>query len=203
MKLLIMVLSSVRPEYMKLMLAQQRTWDSDKVDNVQTIYYNGYNMKCSDEYNMMHWKFKLALDAYWDYPWDMIFRTNSSTYVCKQKVYDFLKDKPKEKYYSGATGGNYHSGTGLIFTRDLAQLLRDEIDEHPNPAEDGVIAGIFHKHGYEQQEGPVRLHFNFAEDKILPADYYRCKSEKKLPNGELDREQDIIAFDALYKHFHR
>lgn len=208
MRVLIMVLSSDFPQYKILMHGQMSTWDAPKTyigsewsENTNVVYYTGSQLYCSDEYNMMHWKMKLALDKIWHIPFDFIFRTNSSAYIRKDKIYEFLKDKPTTGYYAGATGGNYHSGAGMIFTRDLAQLLRDEINSDPNEAEDGVIAGIFHKHGYEQQPGPLRLHFNFAEDKILEADYYRCKSEKVLPDGTLDRNQDIIAFNKLYKHF--
>ncbi len=208
MRVLIMVLSSDLPVYQMLMRGQQYTWDAPETyigtewsENTNVVYYTGSMFNVSDAYNMMHWKFKLALDNYQHIDYDFIFRTNSSAYIRKDKIYEFLKDKPTTGYYAGHTGGNYHSGAGMIFSKDLAQLLRDEINSVPNDAEDGVIAGIFDRHGYKQQPGPLRLHFNFAEDKILEADYYRCKSEKKFPDGTLDRNQDILAFNKLYKHF--
>lgn len=204
MRVLIMVLSSDLPVYNMLELAQKNTWDKEYMHEVPSFYYSGSNTCCSDKYNMMHWKFKVALDMVWDkIPFDFIFRTNSSTYVRKDKIYDFLKDKPREGYYTGEDGGGFVSGTGACISRDLCQILRNEITSEPTPAEDCLIGSILEKHGVKIQPGPVRLQFNFAEDKILEADYYRCKSEKYLPDGiTLDRNEDIRAFKSLYKHFH-
>lgn len=208
MKVLIMVLSSAQKPYYHLMKAQQQTWDSVNVPDVETVYYYGNHSNmvlfhgkeiacdCSDAYEMMHWKFKRALDFVWDWEWDFIFRTNSSTFVRKDRIVDFLKNKPMEKYYAGLDGGGYASGTGAILSRDCAKIVKDQLIFEPNPSEDSIIGVTLQKNGIFVQEGAKRLSFNFAEDKILDADYYRCKSEL-IVNGELDRTQDIFAFNKL------
>lgn len=214
MKVLIMVLSGADPLYRKLMLGQQQTWDSINVKGVETIYYYGGAAKtyhnfgcteivcaCPDIYNMMHWKFKMALDHIWELDFDFIFRTNSSTYVRKEKIYEFLKDKPKEKYYAGVDGGGYASGTGAILSRDCAKIIKDQFIDEPSPSEDSLMGVYLQRNGIFVQEGPKRLNYNFAEFKILEADYYRCKSEVEDGRGGLDRNWDLIAFNELQK-FH-
>lgn len=210
MKVLIMVLSSRQSPYGQLIDAQLKSWDSVFVDNIAVTYYYGHPwikqsmsqgrsgslaLPCSDDYNMMHWKFKLALDHIWDWEWDFIFRTNSSTYIRKEKIYEFLKDKPREKYYAGENGGGYASGTGAILSRDCADIIRNQFTEDPSPSEDSLIGTYLQRNGIFVQPGPKRLHFNFDEDKILEADYYRCKS----PDN--DRTKDIYAMNELQK-FH-
>lgn len=212
MKVLIMVLSSNEPPYGELIRAQQSTWDKPFNVNADTVYYYGghtervittsqyyrmfeYSSGTSNAYNMMHWKFKKALDQFWGTEWDYIFRTNSSTYVRKEKIYEFLQDKPREKYYAGEDGGGYASGTGAILSRDCADIIRKQFTDEPSPSEDSLIGTYLQRNGIFVQPGPKRLHFNFDEDKILEADYYRCKS----PDN--DRTKDIYAMNELQK-FH-
>ncbi len=221
MKILIMVLSSAKPPYEKLMQSQKETWDSLNVENVTTAFYYGVDMPegvsalpevfenywridmalpCSDEYEMMHWKFKVALDQVWDLEWDYIFRTNSSTYVRKDKIYEFLLDKPRKKYYAGVDGGGFASGTGAILSRDCAKIIKDQFTTEPSPSEDSLIGVYLQRNGIFVQPGPKRVSFNFAENKIVEADFYRCKSES-MNGGQLDRTKDVYAFNELFKHF--
>ena len=202
MKLLVMVQSSLKPPYDKNMEAQKETWDSIKVDNVDTHYY------ICDEYNKMHWVFKLALDEVWDMDWDYIFRTNASTYVRKERIYNHLlrltKNKPLKGLYAGVIGGEMISGTGILLSRDTAKMLKDQLDPYPTDSEDCCIGTILGKNGIIPQGELNRLAFNFQEDRILDADYYRCKSEIMM-NGEfgydnLDRSYDIKAFKALQRY---
>lgn len=219
-KVLIMVQACTKDFYPSLMEAQMETWDSFNVPGVDTIYYvgQGYHLlrygkmvycPCDDGYNMMHWKFKLALDCVWKEDWDFIFRTNASTYVCKDKVLDFIQNCPTKLFYAGVNGGGYASGTGAILSRDCADIVRKKFDASPNGSEDSLIGTVLRNAGVQLQPGAHRLHYNYNEDKILPAAYYRCKSEKETPdaipdfaNGKrLDRAMDIKALRDLFYHY--
>lgn len=200
MRVLIMVLSSKKPPYDKIEKAQRETWDSVVVDGVNTYYYYG------DDYDMMHHAFKKALNSVWRKKWDVIFRTNSSTYVCKDKIKRYVESIDiKGNLYAGYSTGSMVSGTGILLNRATAKILRDELDDHPSPSEDTLIGTILSRHGIFPQQALVRKHFNFQEDKIEEADYYRCKSEIRKDGtfgyDNLDRSFDVKAMQTLFKHF--
>jgi len=200
MNVLIMVLSSKKAPYDAIEKAQRETWDSIKVEGVTTYYYYG------EDYDMMHWAFKKALDSCWRKKWDVIFRTNSSTYVRKDKIKEWVEaNQPKSNLYGGVALGTMVSGTGILMTRDVAKILRDNLDSHPTASEDCCIGTLLDKHGIQPQIKLHREHFNFQADDIKEADYYRCKSEitmeGKFGYDNLDRSYDVIAMHKLYVHF--
>jgi hypothetical protein len=117
-KILILVLSCLRHPYDKLMLAQQRTWDSVDVPGVETIYYYGggsgyktinhysreYGAQAHDGIRMAHWKYALTLSEVMSLEWDFIFRTNSSSYVNKRELLKIAKELPPTRCYCGQDG---------------------------------------------------------------------------------------------------
>lgn len=209
-KVLIMVLSSNQEPYDRLMQSQKETWDTEIVPGVSTIYYYGdpsldetiqkYKdiiCNCSDIYEMMHWKYKLALDYCWDLEWDFIFRTNSSSYVNKQKLFDFIQTLSTTNCWLGK-GNGIMSGAGFILSRDLAEFVNERLDSYETPSEDMCIATILSKGGYEVGEAGDRVEFNHYENKPERECYhYRCKSDTS------DRNKDILAFNKLFNQFHK
>lgn len=200
MNVLIMVLSSKKPPYDMLEQAQRETWDSVNVEGVSTYYYYG------NDYNMMHHAFKLALQEVWDKNWDVIFRTNSSTYVRKDRIKKYVESIDLSgSLYSGFSTGEMISGTGILLNRNTASILLHELDEYPSPSEDCLIGSILIKHGVYPKQALTRKHYNFQENIIEDADYYRCKSEIKMDgtfgHENLDRTYDVKAMKHLFKHF--
>lgn len=215
-KLIIMVQACTSGQYPELMKTQKETWDSIKVEGIKTAYYMGSPTnkvdvvcipnnqeidswalfcKTSDDYNNMHWKFKMAMDYVWDWDWDFMFRTNASTFVRKERILQFIQNCPTERYYSGVVAGDYASGTNVLMSRDCVDIARKNMIDSPNPSEDTYLGTVLKNNGIQVQEGVSRLSFNFDEPwKILDADCYRCKS----PNE--DRNNDIIAFKKLMEH---
>jgi len=179
----IMVLSSFKAPYYELMTTQQQTWDSRIVEGVSTHYYFG------TDYNMMHVPFKECLGKLLQTDFDYIFRTNSSGYVNKNRLIEFLKDKPKEKVFIGNSDANM-SGTGFIISRDVAQIVYDNLTNEPHPFEDQLIAGIIENSGIICQKGE-RTHY-YPDRELVPCYSYRCKE------GE-NREWDIKAMNDLFK----
>ena len=115
MKIKIMVLSSTLEPYNKLMQAQKDTWDSIEHKDISTVFYYGDQLpdgvspgdkrdlpvNCSNDYNMMHWKFKLALNEVLKEDWDYIFKTNSSSYIDKHNLYIKALTLPIKECYCG------------------------------------------------------------------------------------------------------
>lgn len=176
MKIIILVLSFDQPPYDALMEAQKQTWDSIHVDGVDTIYYMGNSpesfsldttvhfwgsdlsktlqLPCTDSYYFMADKFQRCLNYIQDNDYDIIFRTNSSSYVNKEKLMRFAESLPKEKLYAGweligNAGYNVVSGAGMFLSKDVSEILRKNIDPAFEKEEDVYIGQILSQHGIE------------------------------------------------------
>jgi len=214
MKVLILVLSCLRDPYDKLMKAQQRTWDSVDVPGAETIYYYGgntgfkvvnhysreFSANSCDGLNMAHWKYALTLREVMSLEWDFIFRTNSSSYVNKRELLKMAKKLPKEKCYCGASGecGMFASGCGHFISRDVAQILLDEmqcnIGNDVNYTPDDVYIGqiLCKKYGLSVTPGCERVdYYSNGHNRDYKTYHYRCKNEA-------DRRGDIDAFEWLF-----
>lgn len=231
MRILILVLSYTEPPYDALMKAQQETWDSVHVPDIDTAYYYGgwngetaFDMRgpenkewcfpVSDEYYMMHWKFRQALCAVklfgnWSLggkKYDFIFRTNSSSYVNKEELLKFAETLPKEKCYAGWSLGEKEavSGAGIWLSPDMVEILRNELPAGENIEEDILIGRILHgKHGIEIQDHKTRYDVGFAFDSWdIPDDAYhfRFKSTNRLKDVEnMRRVHDILQSRKINK----
>lgn len=204
-KILIMVLSYNQPPFDELMRAQKETWDSINQPGVTTLYYRGIDIPpgpvskapiyfgeriyswseelvcaCTDKYYYMAAKFSLALNwALADISWDLIFRTNSSSYVNKKRLVEFAATLPREKLYAGKTlvdlndfSGIAISGAGIWLSRDTAEILQKEIDPEFEQEEDIYCGRILRKHGivpiadesrFDYPEGMEGRHYTDAD----------------------------------------
>jgi len=233
MKIIILVLGCEDYPYKAIQDGQMNTWDSVQVDNVDTYFYMGNDkhegetelvvqtivspfkeksvtkhkklfVPCSEDYNMMHWRYKLALDYIWNEDWDFIFRTNTSSYVDKQKLFDFANTMMTEKCYCGVDGGGYASGCGVLISRDVAKIFKDQFDSHPTDSDDCLMGTYATKNGIEVTKGAVRFDYYFNVffngnerdnhcTNIPNIYHYRCKSDT------IDRTKDIQAFHDIHK----
>jgi hypothetical protein len=203
MKILILVQASDLPPYDKLQKGQRETWDSIEVEGVRTVYYlsgdNGFvddklYLNYPDGYPMLHWKFKEAVDFVWDWDWDIMFRTNASSYVDKELLVEKAKTLPTERLYCGKDGGSFASGCGFFISRDCLDILRKQLDEGATPYEDAIIGSVLGKNGITLTPGAERCDITHYNWDIPDTYHYRCKSD----NG--DRDKDLIAFRKIYEY---
>lgn len=190
MKILIMVLSCLKPPYDRLEEAQRKTWDSIEVEGVRTVYYYG------EDFLMMHKPFKDALIKELDNDWDFLFRTNSSSYVDKNLLVEYLKDTPKENTYIGNRESQC-SGAGFIISKDIARVLVPLIPDglagdNPNDPthEDQFIQQELNKL-YTIKAGD-RVEYNFDTNKVRRCYHYRCKHE--------NRDLTIDSFNNIFSN---
>jgi len=140
MKILIIVLSHNDGGIYSLFYeSQKKTWDSVVVDDVETYYLFG-NHHCDEIVNKeilvnvsesginnCGYKTLKSFILTKNIKYDYIFRTNSSSYVDKKMLLEYIKDKPIEKYYSGVIGFHggikFSSGSGYFISRDLVNLI--------------------------------------------------------------------------------
>lgn len=208
--ILILVQACDDAPYGEMMKAQMNTWDRIDHPECLTIYYLGNEssftgeskstgkklfLDCSEAYNMMHWRQKLALD-YIDvfYKFDYIFRTNASSYVNKKLLVEFAKSLPKEKCYCGIDGGGYASGAGVFLSPDVVEILRTQTDESPTAYEDAYMGSVLGRNGITVTPGAKRCDVQAGPD--LPNCYhYRCKPDDN------NRQKDIDTMYAIYNQY--
>lgn len=188
MKILIAVLSYDNPPFSNLMISQKNSWDSIGVENVHTLYYYGWDknynkhelvrqhhksashdlkLAFTDNYYLMAGKLKFALRWALTQEWDIMFRTNSSSYVNKKNLLKFAADLPKEKLYAGWTmqdtnhdGGDCVSGAGIFLSRDCCEILLKEIDSDYEIEEDVYIGRLLRPHGIKAIDDRSRIEFH-------------------------------------------
>ena len=212
MKILILVLSCLDEPFDDVMRTQQETWDSIHVDGVNTLYYYGggsgikvindnireFGGDVVEDYDMMHRKFSLALNEVISEDWDYIFRTNTSSYVDKTRLFDCAKKLPTEKCYCGINvDNNFASGSGFFITRDCVNILLEEIEDHRIPFEDVYIGQILSKHGISITPGATRydIYANSNND-INDKSFYHFRCKK----GQTYKEDYIEGMNNLFKN---
>lgn len=159
MKILILVQSTKFEPWYSVIQGQKKTWDSIEEEGVDTLYYFSSDtfklegkdlyVPCSPEHDYAHYRCKLALDWIYDSNdpgYDYIFRTNASSYVDKKRLKEWLKDKPRRKFYCGKDGGGFASGCGFAMSTDLVDILR-RMDSYPSPSEDCLIGTYLERAG--------------------------------------------------------
>jgi len=210
MKLLILVQACDDAPYFEMQKAQLRTWDSIEVEGVTTVYYYGNNnhkgeyifeketkklyCPCPEAYDMMHYRHKLATDwCFKNVEFDLMFRTNASSYVDKKLIMEFAKNLPTEKLFI-SKGEYVMSGCGFFLSKDLVKISSDPIDDYPTPSEDMYIATMLNRAGYDVGKEGDRVDFDhYTTGPQRECYHYRCKSDTQ------DRNKDIIAFEKLFK----
>jgi hypothetical protein len=191
------------------MEAQMNTWDSIKVDGVDTIYYYGSDktelkgnileVDSPDTLDYVYVKTLKAFNYFKDSGYDFIFRTNSSSYIDKQMLKDYVIKHFSESttLYAGVYDGCLASGAGFLITTDLIDYLND----------DGAYYGQI-----DDIEIGVSLHIKRKQPIIslprcewipagepLPSDYfhYRCKpndSNRRLDVDYMNRIHEIKGY---------
>lgn len=220
MKVLILVLASEKDPWKYIREeGQEKTWDSIEVPDVQTIYYfssihhqstlfgKRLTVNCPDDFYMMHWRLKLALDYVWNLEWDYIFRISASSYVDKELMLKKAQTLPKEKCYCGieCCGGSVASGCGFFMSRDVVQILRDKIPVDPTLSpyglhpDDVLVGKILEGEGIYVTPGAERFDYwhppvpRSLDDRCY---HWRCKHDGLANDGRPDVEAMQVIFNV-------
>ena len=118
---------------------------------------------------------------------DFLFRPNCGSYIHTSLLHNFLKDKPRVKYYSGIFGTHgdtkYCSGSCTLFSRDVIELLVNEqenLNYNGYEMMDDVSIGHFlFNRGINRTSGAQRIqarNINDLEKNFDPScyHYYFC-----------------------------
>jgi len=211
MKLLILVLSHRDNNiYEQFYLTQKSTWDSIKYPNIETVYYYGNNYNQFNGFagqndiilssipeSLMSCGIKtiLALTLLQKFNFDYIFRTNSSSYIDKNILYNSLLDKPRENYYASSIIGScnnieYGSGCGYVISKDISNLIIQYANEWDHTLLDDLALGkiLKNKTTIQPQKLLERYDILKSEDaENIPNNYfhYRIKTNQRYNDIEI------------------
>lgn len=178
------------------MRSQQASWDSIEVEGVRTVYYYGggkgwvnekeFSADSQDFYYFMCDKLLGVLKEVIDWDWQVLYRTNSSSYINKERLKEFLTTLPNEKLYCGWSLETCVSGAGFATTKDCAKILVDNLDPTYCKEEDFAIGEILLKHGIEIIDDKSRYDYpqDLATKYFYDAYHIRFKTEDRLQDAE-------------------
>lgn len=208
MKILIVTLTYLDGGiYTKFFESQNESWNSVEVEGVDTFFLVGNNDKDEIDGNIIktnvpeslvncgHKTIK-AFELLKNLDYDYIFRTNSSSYVDKQLLKNYLEDKPRNNFYSGVIG-NHHgiifaSGSGFIVSKNVVDLvlLKKEYWEHRFI--DDVALGLLLRHLSVNPVPAPRFDIQ-AVNNSTPTNYYHYRIKTS------NRHQDCDYMKAIFE----
>jgi hypothetical protein len=136
-----------------------------------------------------------------NYAFDYLFRTNTSTYVNRQLLANFVEELPVRRYYGGfigeSNGIRYASGTCTLLSRDAVEVIVADPQWEYNVIDDVAIGRSMRRAGIEIQ--PLRrvdlttsALVDHLDTRALRSTFVvRCK-------GNESREHDV----ASMRHVH-
>jgi hypothetical protein len=217
-RVIISVLSSEESPYDILEESIRKTWVNLNKNSVPIFFYYGINTDIEVKGDKIDGNWingdKIYIDvteSYWNigfktigmlellyekFDFDYIYRTNSSSYVDINMLYDFLDDKPNENFYCGlkanCSGNDFCSGSGYFLSRDLVKFIIDNKEFWDHSLVDDVSVG---KLLARKEVSPINgSRFDFPSSNP-PIDFfhYRCKESSG------DRQVDVNNMKLLYE----
>ena len=192
--------------YSKFLEMQKNTWDSIYDEDVDTFYFFGNDTSCyiknneiyTDEPESYHnctMKTIKSFELLRDFDFDYIFRTNSSSYVDKKLLKEYLKDKPRNNFYSAIIGNHdgipFGSGCGYFLSRDLVHFLIDHKNEFDLTLIDDVSVGkLLSKYNIELVNSSRFDVINHNDS--IPLDYFHYRLNTNYRDMDISNMKKIF-----------
>lgn len=209
MKILIIVLSHDDNGgiYSKFYESQKKTWDSIIVDGVETYYLFGNHNKNEiinnkiltdvidkDIYSCGYKTIK-SFELINELNYDYVFRTNSSSYVDKQKLIEYVTDKPLDDYYSGVIGYyngiNFASGSGYFLSKNLVnKVIKNSNLWNHTLIDDVAISDLLKNFNITPSKNPRYDILSNTND--IPTDYFHYRLITSDRNIDIDNMYNIF-----------
>jgi hypothetical protein len=206
MKLLVLILATKKQPWERILREGiYKTWASKEYDNVKIVsYYGDVKEKredgsglylptpCIQYTHKTLLAFKHSLE---NYDFDFILRTNVSTYVRVKRFYEWLKDKPLEKFYSGFPHNHKKfgvSGTCMVYSKDLIKMIVDNMNKIKRNPDDVALSKFLNDMNVPRVKNIDRLDLEKQEvpDKKILEKYMFIRCKTKYNNGKLS-EKDM------------
>lgn len=154
------------------------------------------------------------------YVYDFVLRTNLSSFVNVRNLLAYVNTKPMHGFFGGYLVESFISGTFILFSRDIGQLLTSDPHYHDMTPDDVLISNIVHKHDipidgdfidgqqphYMQQfmnDGQHHYHVMYLIDGGFHPERIEALSDHEVSNilfyrvKNPNRDDDVLYFRAL------
>jgi hypothetical protein len=205
LRTLVLVLACRADPYPKLVAAIKATWASVPVTGVETLFFFGGSeltmrgldllLPVPDDLAHVGEKtiacFERVLD---DRAFDIVFRTNCSSYVDIANLRAFVDAHAlRKRFYAGALGEHeetpFASGSGYFLTRDLVELVVAHADEWDHSLLDDVALGkLLRSHGIAPVSAPRQDVRGLPDLERLDTSHFhfRCKTDSRGRRGDME-----------------
>jgi galactosyltransferase len=215
-KTLVLVLACRAEPYPAMIETIERTWAAAEIADVDVLFYYGGTEKrrqgrhlylpVADDLLSTDWKTLAAFEhVRADDDFDVVFRTNCSSYVDLQNLRDYVEAHSRpEGYYAGYSGVHHEthfaSGSGYFLSRDLVDLVLAHKDEwNHRPHDDVALGQLLHEHGIEHEPTP-RVEYK-SRHLVWRVDvsqfHFRCRTDTA------ERREDIRIMLRVHEAFVR
>jgi hypothetical protein len=200
----------------------RKTWGKTANANVEIWYLWANNrkqkggrdfvIKMEEGYGSMMIKILDFIEFYKEQDFDYLMKVNTGSYVDVDRLFSFLEDKPRKKFYCGTPGRlidiHFVSGSGIIFSRDLALLMAKNRNEFGVEHIDDVAIGLFmQNNGVEIYPKAIRLTYHgdgkilqIGEDVIPEPEFdYNKVYHYRLRSKDGERDVDCAHMHRLFK----
>jgi hypothetical protein len=206
MKILVLALGARAEPYPALMRAQRETWASAHVEDVETLFYLGGHaltvqdgellLPVSDELRDVGRKTLAAFEwAVSNRDFDLVFRTNSSSYVDLINLRQYAHEHGRDcRFYGGFLGLfdklPFASGSGYFLSRDLVELVLEyggEWRHDWDDADDAALADVLARRGVTPEPAP-RVDYRSPKDArwVDTSQYhFRCRTWTRERRGDI------------------
>jgi hypothetical protein len=216
---LVLVLGCRAAPYPELIRAIKETWASVVVEDVEVLFYYGgaeFAIDGSDVYlpvpddlpHIGHKTIACFQYALASREFDLIFRTNCSSYVDLANMQAYVRSRgARRSFYAGK--GTVHgkvpfaSGSGYFLSRDLVELVVEKASEWDHSVlDDLALAQLMHAHGVPLQEAPRTDYLWREAATVIDTSqfHFRCKT---APTGSPSRADDIAIMKRVHRAFRK
>jgi hypothetical protein len=217
-KILVAVLcSKSNPEYVALENTIRETWGTQKHPMIDIIYYD-CNDKSEERFRgdtlivktieNRHALEKTVAMYEWSLSqeYDYIFRANVGSYVDFEALYNYVKDKPRTRYYAGyaKNADTFASGSGYFISRDLVEMLVSQKNQISSNVDDVAIGSLLIGNGvrvspairYDIKNGVHNKLMGYVEQPLQINDqpyHFRVRHEMGY------RHEDVAIIQAMWR----
>jgi hypothetical protein len=210
MKILDSILSANFEPFITLEQGIRETWLMNDHPEIQKIFYYGNHDKIeligdklfvdSPEglMNVGHKTLKMFDFVSKNFSFDYLYRTNSSSYIDLNRLYEFIINKPRTQFYSAVIGNyngiKYGSGSGYFLSKDLVDLVLKNKMMWNHEFIDDVSLGKFLTDKDVQIFQAERFDVTPSNIHKIDIDYYHYRVKQ-----EDDRNKDVQMMKLIHK----
>jgi len=191
------------------------TWASRRVDDVSTLFYRGGDETVDEGHGLLVVRARDGLEhvgektlAAFEHvletrPFDVVFRTNCSSYVDLVNLRRFVSERPAGSFYAGVVGehggSTFASGSGYFLSRDLVELAVAQRDRWDHTLLDDVALGLLlARNGFTPTPAP-RVDYRTPSE-VVHVDtqqfHFRCRTRSPW---RIDDARIMVRLDAAFR----